>query len=336
MAIEIISTLKPKNNGTFPIAEAKDIDVNGVRLDEKLENMGTGGGGSGGGILDVTELPTEGIDEQSIYRLKGEGSAEVYLCMDLDGDGANDVMTFAEFFAMQGENGIIITHVVETLPETLIQSVGITLHFYVVKSTGIVYLDVGNGAVTAGENFGDASMNKGWSTDIASETEQGIYSVSLSTYTYHACKDGKWVELVDKTYADNKATEEASKVRGLKTLGFSTIEGLYNCIASIAGSAEFFRVKCDGEYSYTYKNENGETAHSGGLMPALTVEHTVVGENIVISMIYNGIDNSIQIGFIGNKDGLISTTMQRSVNGVIQEVTSTDFSGLTNFTLYYF
>lgn len=40
MAIEIISTLKPKNNGNFPIAEAADISVdpNGVRLDEKLKS----------------------------------------------------------------------------------------------------------------------------------------------------------------------------------------------------------------------------------------------------------------------------------------------------------
>jgi hypothetical protein len=45
--------LKPKNNGSFPIAEAKDIDVNGVRLDEKLESLGTGGGG-GGGIKSIT------------------------------------------------------------------------------------------------------------------------------------------------------------------------------------------------------------------------------------------------------------------------------------------
>ena len=38
MAIEVISTLKPKNNGSFPIAEAADVSVdeNGKRLNEKL------------------------------------------------------------------------------------------------------------------------------------------------------------------------------------------------------------------------------------------------------------------------------------------------------------
>lgn len=74
MSIEIISTLKPKNNGTFPIVEAKDIDVNGKRLDEQLaetnealgsyiddvdallgDGTGSGGGnGSGGSVKSIT------------------------------------------------------------------------------------------------------------------------------------------------------------------------------------------------------------------------------------------------------------------------------------------
>ena len=43
MAIEVISTIKPKNNGSFPIVEAKDVSVdeNGTRLSEKLSNLGT-------------------------------------------------------------------------------------------------------------------------------------------------------------------------------------------------------------------------------------------------------------------------------------------------------
>ena len=42
MAIEVIATIKPKNNGDFPVVEAKDISVdeNGTRLDEKLAKLG--------------------------------------------------------------------------------------------------------------------------------------------------------------------------------------------------------------------------------------------------------------------------------------------------------
>ena len=40
MAIEVISTIKPKNNGDFPVAEAKDVSVDekGTRLDDKLKS----------------------------------------------------------------------------------------------------------------------------------------------------------------------------------------------------------------------------------------------------------------------------------------------------------
>lgn len=40
MAIEVISTIKPKNNGDFPIAEAQDISVdgNGTRLSDRLKS----------------------------------------------------------------------------------------------------------------------------------------------------------------------------------------------------------------------------------------------------------------------------------------------------------
>ncbi len=79
MAIEIISTLKPKGIGGFPVAEAKDIDVNGKRLDEQVAETnealgsyindvdtllgdGTGTGGSSGGMsvksITFTDRPT--------------------------------------------------------------------------------------------------------------------------------------------------------------------------------------------------------------------------------------------------------------------------------------
>lgn len=39
MPVNVIGTLKPKNNGKFPVAEAVDIKVtDDLRLDEALEN----------------------------------------------------------------------------------------------------------------------------------------------------------------------------------------------------------------------------------------------------------------------------------------------------------
>lgn len=40
MPVNVIGTLKPKNNGKFPVAEAADIKVtDDLRLDEALENI---------------------------------------------------------------------------------------------------------------------------------------------------------------------------------------------------------------------------------------------------------------------------------------------------------
>lgn len=40
-SVDLISGLRPKNNGTFPLMEAHDIvvDKDGTRLDEKLESI---------------------------------------------------------------------------------------------------------------------------------------------------------------------------------------------------------------------------------------------------------------------------------------------------------
>ena len=44
MAIELIDTLASKNNGTFPMVKAKDVDVDGKRLPEKLKELETAAG----------------------------------------------------------------------------------------------------------------------------------------------------------------------------------------------------------------------------------------------------------------------------------------------------
>lgn len=44
MAIELIDTLAPKNNGTFPMVKAEDVGVDGKRLPEKLKELETAAG----------------------------------------------------------------------------------------------------------------------------------------------------------------------------------------------------------------------------------------------------------------------------------------------------
>lgn len=44
MAIELIDTLAPKNGGAFPMVMGKDVEVNGKRLPEALEDLETAAG----------------------------------------------------------------------------------------------------------------------------------------------------------------------------------------------------------------------------------------------------------------------------------------------------
>lgn len=328
MAIEIISTLKPKNNGTFPIAEAKDIDVNGVRLDEKLANIGTGGGG-GGGIIDVTELPTEGIDEQSIYRLANAGGAEVYAVVP-DG-GGYAVQEAATFLGVP--TIIVVTE--DPQNETLTEFTETSAFLYVQQSTGVVYLNYGGTITTLSAMIG--ATDGGWSTDVNNETPSNstIYAVSQTTYSYHACKNGAWVELVDKNYADNKAAEEAAKIKGLKTMVLPVIGSLYKNIALLAGSTEFFRVKYDGSinYEYTKDGANGSGSIAGN---SFDVTYTEQSGMIMVSLSSYGISSSTELLLIGDGSTLNNTGLVHTVDGVKQEVTSVDTSEMTNITLYYF
>ena len=194
MAIEIISTLKPKNNGTFPIAEAKDIavDENGTRLDAKLAELANNCGCSGGGcgcIIDVTELPTEGINEQSIYRLANAGGAEVYAVVP---DGGGYVRkTIADVL---GESIVVL--VTEDPQNETLSEFTETFAVYVQRSTGVAYINYGGTIMTMGAAM-EGSADGGWSTDVNNETPEvpTVYTVSLVTYTYHACKNGVWTEL---------------------------------------------------------------------------------------------------------------------------------------------
>ena len=40
MAIELIDTLAPKNGGSFPMVMGEDVEVNGKRLPEALQEAG--------------------------------------------------------------------------------------------------------------------------------------------------------------------------------------------------------------------------------------------------------------------------------------------------------
>ena len=177
------------------------------------------GGADVSTIIDITEFPTEDINESAIYRVQSV-SAKVYVA------GAADApMTLAELIlAEYGVNCVVNTQVIETLPGTLMTSTiveGGSIYLYVVESTGVAYGDLGGGTATLGYGiFNVEGYDRGWSTDINSETEIGCYCVRDETeYIYYAYKNGVWTELSGGNTTDKYGSADIYVV-----MSYSTVE----------------------------------------------------------------------------------------------------------------
>ena len=68
MSVQVIDTLKPKNNGTFPIVDAEDVSCGTVRLTEALN------GKADKSALDATNAALEGKADASDLQLKADKS----------------------------------------------------------------------------------------------------------------------------------------------------------------------------------------------------------------------------------------------------------------------
>lgn len=67
MAIDVIDKLKPKNNGTFPLLDAVDVEMSdGSTVEESITRLNT----DVKAIEKVTELP-ENPDPNTLYLIVG-------------------------------------------------------------------------------------------------------------------------------------------------------------------------------------------------------------------------------------------------------------------------
>lgn len=220
-----------------------------AELKEKLAN----GGGSGGGsqecdcIIDVTELPTENIDENAIYRLTSSGSAEMYFGGEQDGT----VMyyTVAEFWAMTNIPYIPTYTVVDTIPSSwnCINQETMVAEVYIDKATGIGYLSDGTtsmplSAVTSG------AADCGWIDSLENMTTIGYYAIGgggsklyqfyngefmplgieFPAVKYSASEDGTYYTASGYSGSKNSSAAISSTynnlpVKGISSYGFSTL-----------------------------------------------------------------------------------------------------------------
>lgn len=67
MAIELIGTIKPKNNGKFPMVESTDVEMpDGTRLDKTIEKLSQ--------VVEITAVLNDG--SEVILKLHGSEVVE--------------------------------------------------------------------------------------------------------------------------------------------------------------------------------------------------------------------------------------------------------------------
>lgn len=171
----------------------------------------TAGGGSGGGsgIIDVTELPTENIDKNAVYRVKGY--TDVDCGMVFDEEGFCPLSFLLQFY---GINANITYYMVEDedLPETANISDVMTfstLHVYIIEDIPCVYGDpVGDGnrwlplaALLQLENGGyisSTALISGNATKLYVTYKKNATAISDKTYVCQYDTDiGEYVNYYD-------------------------------------------------------------------------------------------------------------------------------------------
>lgn len=174
----VIEPITIKQNGTYNATDGVDgyapitVDV-----------AGSGGGGDNT-VIDVESLPTENVDDSKIYRMTQEGKHTIWVAGTVMGKEAN--MTFAEFYASLGSNVVVVTYVVESLPDTMqpMDQSTMTVPIYILESTGVAYISTNGtsaGAITAGTMLRIA--DGGWVNSVAE-----IPSSSAAIYIIRADK----------------------------------------------------------------------------------------------------------------------------------------------------
>ena len=65
-----------------PSTLAKGVTAHNSKGEQIIGNLNPEGGGGGSGIIDVTELPTENIDENAVYRVVTSTEGNIYIRRD--------------------------------------------------------------------------------------------------------------------------------------------------------------------------------------------------------------------------------------------------------------
>lgn len=142
--------------------------------------------------VDISELPTEGIELNTIYRLTEMGALNLYVAAQ---------GTIMDYNAYAEQIGLtIVYNIVDELPEVGEGIVGTTATMYIIKDTGVVYMYEGEW-IEAGSAMG--VPNCGWISDPTTIVDDGAYMYAApGVVRYFVFKDG---EMVEYTSGSNEA-----------------------------------------------------------------------------------------------------------------------------------
>ena len=208
--MSIQSQIDRLNNAKANIISAissKGVSVaNGASIDDLpalVESIETSGG-TGSGIIDVTELPTSGIDENAVYRVtesyKSSGLDVVILAPDEE-SGKLALVPLSYFL-----DGEIEIHEIDSLEEAVpIYASGASWVWpiNVLRTDGTTYLFspemIGDTPLPMDiVIIGETGYDKGYTDDINLETEMGIYVTREQYDTFQKWfirESGEWKEI---------------------------------------------------------------------------------------------------------------------------------------------
>ena len=210
-----VESVKAKIQGLINKANAATSRAD-TQLSPAVDALIAGyGSGGEGGFIDVTELPTEDINEDAVYRLTEEKELTLWLAAYMEGAEFN--MSLEDFFTMMGMNSTLTLTVVETLPDIMTPTIpGDNIYnCYILESTGIAYISYDGTSATAvplGEEMLAPGADKGWinsADDIVIDTSTD----NASLYTIrHGAQQGLFT-YSDGWYELEKTLETTEKPR---------------------------------------------------------------------------------------------------------------------------
>ena len=215
-----------------------------------------GGSGGGSGIIDVTELPTSGIDESAVYRMTETiqtNETNVYFVQK------GYVSSVLDYLTAMGVPTVPTFYEVDELPSDIKASDTTTfseLNFYVLRTDGKCYMNVAEyGTVlTVGYLFfQDFSFDKGSTENAYAETEDGAYT-TFETFKevvrYFIRENGEWKEIT--SYTD---TTKRDGFTNIEVLSGDVTDKVFSAVDIISGECtdldESWFIRRDGTYIKT-------------------------------------------------------------------------------------